>query len=106
MALENDSLRGQSGTLEWNAWAEACDAALDGLAKRERLVEQPLGAEASRGFEPRSLDSESRVLTVTPRGHGVNWRQWHLRTIACGARVERLSGTLGQVLVMMLRLKD
>ena len=25
-------------------------------------------AEASRGFEPRSLDSESRVLTVTPRG--------------------------------------
>ena len=24
---------------------------------------------ASRGFEPRSLDSESRVLTVTPRGH-------------------------------------
>ena len=23
---------------------------------------------ASRGFEPRSLDSESRVLTVTPRG--------------------------------------
>ena len=25
--------------------------------------------EASRGFEPRSLDSESRVLTVTPRGH-------------------------------------
>ena len=24
--------------------------------------------EASRGFEPRSLDSESRVLTVTPRG--------------------------------------
>lgn len=25
--------------------------------------------ETSRGFEPRSLDSESRVLTVTPRGH-------------------------------------
>ena len=24
--------------------------------------------EASRGFEPRSLDSESRMLTVTPRG--------------------------------------
>ena len=24
---------------------------------------------ASRGLEPRSLDSESRVLTVTPRGH-------------------------------------
>ena len=24
--------------------------------------------QASRGFEPRSLDSESRVLTVTPRG--------------------------------------
>ena len=27
------------------------------------------GRKASRGFEPRSLDSESRVLTVTPRGH-------------------------------------
>ena len=26
------------------------------------------GAKASRGFEPRSLDSESRVLIVTPRG--------------------------------------
>ena len=26
------------------------------------------GLKASRGFEPRSLDSESRVLTVTPRG--------------------------------------
>ena len=38
----------------------------DGLAKRERLVEQAPGAEASRGFEPRSLDSEFRVLTVTP----------------------------------------
>ena len=25
-------------------------------------------SKASRGFEPRSLDSESRVLTVTPRG--------------------------------------
>ena len=25
--------------------------------------------QASRGFEPRSLDSESRVLAVTPRGH-------------------------------------
>ena len=29
--------------------------------------------EASRGFEPRSLDSESRVLTVTPRGH-MSWK--------------------------------
>ena len=26
-------------------------------------------SEVSRGFEPRSLDSGSRVLTVTPRGH-------------------------------------
>ena len=26
------------------------------------------GRKASRGFEPRSLDSESRMLTVTPRG--------------------------------------
>ena len=35
-------------------WQDMCKA-----LKREN---------ASRGFEPRSLDSESRVLTVTPRG--------------------------------------
>ena len=29
---------------------------------------KPHGKEASRGFEPQSLDSGSRVLTVTPRG--------------------------------------
>ena len=28
----------------------------------------PQSQQASRGFEPRLLDSESRVLTVTPRG--------------------------------------
>ena len=33
-----------------------------------RCCTKPLYKEASRGFEPRSLDSESRVLTVTPRG--------------------------------------
>ena len=33
----------------------------------KRLAED-ITKEASRGFEPRSLDSESRVLTVTPRG--------------------------------------
>ena len=33
----------------------------------KRLAEDT-AKEASRGFEPRSLDSESRVLTVTPRG--------------------------------------
>ena len=32
------------------------------------LHKAPLAKKASRGFEPRSLDSESRVLTVTPRG--------------------------------------
>ena len=32
------------------------------------------GAKASRGFEPRSLDSESRVLTVTPRGQVKRFR--------------------------------
>ena len=31
----------------------------------------------SRGFEPRSLDSGSRVLTVTPRGHGSESRRTH-----------------------------
>ena len=29
----------------------------------------PQSQQASRGFEPQSLDSESRVLAVTPRGH-------------------------------------
>ena len=33
--------------------------------------------EASRGFEPRSLDSGSRVLTVTPRGQLVAIKPWH-----------------------------
>ena len=33
---------------------------------------------ASRGFEPRSLDSESRVLTVTPRGQ-VKTLEWSIR---------------------------
>ena len=28
-----------------------------------------LAGKVSRGFEPRSLDSESRVLTATPRAH-------------------------------------
>ena len=28
-------------------------------------------SKASRGFEPRSLDSESRVLTTTPRGQPI-----------------------------------
>ena len=32
---------------------------------------------ASRGFEPRSLDSESRVLTVTPRGQMLRGTRKH-----------------------------
>ena len=41
---------------------------------RLRRIFQPTPSglrKASRGFEPRSLDSESRVLTVTPRGRVV-----------------------------------
>ena len=34
----------------------------------EHIAFGKVGAKASRGFEPRLLDSESRVLTVTPRG--------------------------------------
>ena len=33
-----------------------------------------LSTQASRGFEPRSLGSESRVLAVTPRGQLINLR--------------------------------
>ena len=44
------------------------------IATRGRLdLLQPERKKASRGFEPRSLDSESRVLTVTPRGH-MSWK--------------------------------
>jgi hypothetical protein len=35
---------------------------------RARIIGCPKYSKASCGFEPRSLDSESRVLTVTPRG--------------------------------------
>ena len=38
------------------------------LRRRLTQTRLPHNAKASRGFEPRSLDSESRVLTVTPRG--------------------------------------
>ena len=31
--------------------------------------------EVPRGFEPRSLDSESRMLTVTPRDQMLNFRR-------------------------------
>ena len=37
-------------------------------AKKRDELSAEVGVKASRGFEPRSLDSESRVLTVTPRG--------------------------------------
>ena len=39
-------------------------------------------AKASRGFEPRSLDSESRVLTVTPRGQLCTCRHGKLQGLA------------------------
>ena len=36
--------------------------------KRSKQPKTTIQHKTSRGFEPRSLDSESRVLTVTPRG--------------------------------------
>ena len=44
---------------------------------------------ASRGFEPRSLDSESRVLTVTPRGR---LKTMSRRALYRGARAIRPQG--------------
>ena len=41
---------------------------MHGFKFRKRGKNRTLQKKASRGFEPRSLDSESRVLTVTPRG--------------------------------------
>ena len=45
--------------LSSGTWRLECDRRLAAICRRHN---------ASRGFEPRSLDSESRVLTVTPRG--------------------------------------
>ena len=42
-------------------------------AKKRDKLSAEVGVKASRGFEPRSLDSESRVLTVTPRGQVINF---------------------------------
>ncbi len=44
------------------------EAARARLACQSKPLLPRVRAKASRGFEPRSLDSESRVLTVTPRG--------------------------------------
>ena len=44
-----------------------------GMRSFSRSASEPAEiTKASRGFEPRSLDSESRVLTVTPRGQLVS----------------------------------
>ena len=58
---------------EWDSGAESASLFLQtsymvGRARRT-------GKEASRGFEPRLLDSGSRVLAVTPRGQGVTQSQ-------------------------------
>ena len=45
------------------------------------------GEKASRGFEPRSLDSESRVLTVTPRGPLMHIDSWQITRQLDGAVV-------------------
>ena len=51
-----------------------------------RLRRAPRLHQVSRGFEPRSLDSESRVLTVTPRDHLGDYAAW----ISTGTRMARL----------------
>jgi hypothetical protein len=47
----------------WVSRAAAASCRGSGMIGRPRYWQK-----ASRGFEPRSLDSESKVLTVTPRG--------------------------------------
>ena len=71
-------IRGCVADLWWSSvsrdWRCKCSFTLScgfaGLVGRISAIWQrgKLQKEASRGFEPRSLDSESRVLTVTPRG--------------------------------------
>ena len=57
----------------------------------------PQSQQASRGFEARSLDSESRVLTVTPRGQ-VSRTEFlaNLRSSKVTYRKQAWEGTLGR----------
>ena len=52
-------------------WSDQCPLvpALVSIASGDQMpqVREGKKQEVPRGFEPRSLDSESRVLTVTPR---------------------------------------
>ena len=59
--------------LEIIYWAHASQFACPGVVvlvdnEYMQVLDPEKSKETSRGFEPRSLDSESRVLTVTPRG--------------------------------------
>ena len=76
----------RAGRLSWRKLRRRCDctfaaARVVGVVRAcmrrcMRAHVRDAEQETSRGFEPRSLDSESRVLTVTPRGHV----QTHART--------------------------
>ena len=55
-----------------------------------------MGAKASRGFEPRSLDSESRLLTVTPRGLCRSQRQRNITVAKINKRRRRDSNLVTQ----------
>ena len=63
-----------------------------------RLRRAPRLHQVSRGFEPRSLDSESRVLTVTPRDHLDESERWdstgteRQRSLVCGWRADGRTG--------------
>ena len=62
-------MRGVAGSHSFPQNYELCLSILG--ARSKRIYPVYLGQihnKVSRGFEPRSLDSESRVLTVTPRG--------------------------------------
>ena len=63
-----------------------CQIQIPCLRNKRKLVWQ-LQKEASRGFEPRSLDSESRVLTVTPRGPLMHIDSWQIKGQRDGAAV-------------------
>ena len=58
-----------------------------------------LERKASRGFEPRSLDSESRVLTVTPRGRMLVRQVPHVLTKCMRGACALLRGLQGDVVL-------
>ena len=63
---------------------QCCNAAMLRPGTLRDIAAASWRAQVSRGFEPRSLDSESRVLTVTPRDQlHLMQPRWHTAAQPC-----------------------